>query len=142
MLKKVVYMLLVMIILISFTQLSCYASQSSSINAGEKVLNSTQAAELIEMREKTKATLEDYIDRYGSKTYGIVAYVLAVVRVYSIPFCFIGVVIGGLYQYVLGIRRLDVRDTGWKMMITTITILVICQALPLVYAVIVSGWRG
>ena len=142
MLKKVVYILLIMMFILSFYQLGIYASQSSSVNEGQKILNSTQAAELIEMRESTKATLEDYIDRYGSKTYGSVAYVLAAVRIYSIPFCFIGIVIGGLYQYVLGIRRLDVRDTGWKMMITTITILLICQVLPLVYAIIVNGWRG
>ncbi len=142
MFKKVVYMLFIMMIIISFFQLNIYASQASATNEGQKVLNSTQAAELIEIRESTKATLEDYIDRYGSKTYGTVAYILAAVRIYSIPFCFIGIVIGGLYQYVLGIRRLDVRDTGWKMMITTITILLICQVLPLVYAIIVNGWRG
>ena len=142
MFKKVVYMLFIMIIIISFFQLNIYASQASTTNEGQKVLNSTQAAELIEIRESTKATLEDYIDRYGSKTYGTVAYILAAVRIYSIPFCFIGIVIGGLYQYVLGIRRLDVRDTGWKMMITTITILLICQVLPLIFAIVVKGWRG
>jgi len=142
MLKRVVCILFIMVIVLSFFQLNIYASQAESVNEGQKVLNSTQAAELIEIRESTKATLEDYIDRYGSKTYGTVAYILAAVRIYSIPFCFIGIVIGGLYQYVLGIRRLDVRDTGWKMMITTITILLICQVLPLVYAVIVNGWRG
>ena len=142
MLKRVVCILFIMVIVLSFFQLNIYASQAESVNEGQKVLNSTQAAELIEIRESTKATLEDYIDRYGSKTYGTVAYILAAVRIYSIPFCFIGIVIGGLYQYVLGIRRLDVRDTGWKMMITTITILLICQVLPLVYAIIVNGWRG
>ena len=142
MLKRVVCILFIMVIVLSFFQLNIYASQAESVNEGQKVLNSTQAAELIEIRESTKATLEDYIDRYGSKTYGTVAYILAAVRIYSIPFCFIGIVIGGLYQYVLGIRRLDVRDTGWKMMITTITILLICQVLPLVYAIMVNGWRG
>jgi len=70
------------------------------------------------------------------------AYILDIVRVYSIPFCFIGIAIGSIFQYVLGIRKLDVRDRGFMLIITFVTILLICQVLPLIFAIVVNGWRG
>ena len=56
--------------------------------------------------------------------------------------CFIGIAIGSIYQYVLGIRKLDVRDRGFMLIITFVTILLICQVLPLIFAIVVTGWRG
>ena len=53
MLKRVVCILFIMVIVLSFFQLNIYASQAESVNEGQKVLNSTQAAELIEIREST-----------------------------------------------------------------------------------------
>lgn len=32
--------------------------------------------------------MEDYVEQYGNETYGYVAYILNLVRIYSIPFCF------------------------------------------------------
>lgn len=74
--------------------------------------------------------------------YGLVAYILNMVRIYSIPFCFIGIAIGSIYQYVIGIRKLDIRDRGFYLIITFVTILAICQVLPLIFAIVVNGWRG
>ena len=68
--------------------------------------------------------------------------ILNVLRIYSIPFCFVGIAVGSIYQYVIGIRKLDVRDKGFAMIIKFVTILLICQVLPLVFAVVVNGWRG
>ena len=109
---------------------------------GDEVLNSTQATELVEIRETTKGKLAEYIAKYGSTPFGVTAYILNVVRIYSIPFCFVGIAIGSIYQYVLGIRKLDVRDRGFFLIITFVTILLICQVLPLIFAVVVNGWRG
>lgn len=109
---------------------------------GNEVLNSTQATELVEIKESTKGKLAEYIEKYGSKPYGVVAYILNSIRIYSIPFCFIGIAIGSIFQYVLGIRKLDVRDKGFKLIITFVTILLICQVLPLIFAIVVNGWRG
>ena len=109
---------------------------------GEEVLKSDQATELVEIKETAKERLEDYIEKYGSTTFGIAAYILNMVRIYSIPFCFIGIAIGSIFQYVLGIRKLDVRDRGFFLIITFVTILLICQVLPLIFAIIVNGWRG
>jgi hypothetical protein len=109
---------------------------------GEEVLNSTQATELVEIKESAKNTLAEYIDKYGSTPFGVAAYILNIVRIYSIPFCFVGIALGSIFQYVLGIRKLDVRDRGFMLIITFVTILLICQVLPLVFAIVVNGWRG
>ena len=134
MLKKVVIIVLIIVALFGFA--SVYAT------TGEDILNSEQATELIEIKESTKDKLNEYIEKYGSTPYGVVAYVLNALRIYSIPFCFIGIAIGSIYQYVIGIRKLDVRDKGFALIITFVTILLICQVLPLVFAIVVNGWRG
>ena len=64
------------------------------------------------------------------------------IRIYSIPVGFIGIAISGIYRYVIGIRKMDVRDKGFGVMIGIITVLVICQVLPLIFAIVVKGWRG
>ncbi len=111
-------------------------------NATENVLATEQATELIEMKESTKGKLAEYVEKYGSTTFGIVGYALNVIRIYSIPFCFIGIAVGSIYQYVIGIRKLDIRDRGFMLIISFVTILLICQVLPLVFAIVVNGWRG
>lgn len=111
-------------------------------NATENVLETEQATELIEMKESTKGKLAEYVEKYGSTTFGIVGYALNVIRIYSIPFCFIGIAVGSIYQYVIGIRKLDIRDRGFMLIISFVTILLICQVLPLVFAIVVNGWRG
>ena len=35
---------------------------------------------------------------------------------------------------------MDVRDKGFNLLIAFVTILVICQVLPLVFAIITKGW--
>ena len=109
---------------------------------GEEVLNSTQATELVEIKETTKGKIAEYIEKYGSTPFGVAAYILNIVRIYSIPFCFVGIALGSIFQYVLGIRKLDVRDRGFMLIITFVTILLICQVLPLIFAIVVNGWRG
>ena len=71
---------------------------------GNEVLNSTQATELVEIKETTKGKLAEYVAKYGSTPFGVAAYILNIVRIYSIPFCFVGIALGSIFQYVLGIR--------------------------------------
>lgn len=92
--------------------------------------------------KREKQTLEDYKQAYESDAYGLTAYVLSRVQIYSIPFCFLGIAISAIYQYVLGVRKLDTRDKGFTIMISIITIFVIAQVLPLIFAIVVKGWRG
>ena len=99
------------------------------------------AGQLVQIKENSEKKLEDYKEEYGSDAYGIAAYILNAVRIYSIPVCFVGIAIGGIYQ-VIGIRKLDERDRGFGIMIGCITVLVITQLLPLIFAIVVKGWRG
>ena len=132
--KIVVSAIVVLILLLSF----------GTTFAVEQI-NSTETAtgsELMEIKEETKTKIDEYIDKYGSESYGITAFVLNQIRLYSIPLCFIGIAVGALYQYVLGTRRLDMKQKGFALIVAFITILVICQVLPLIFAIVVLGWRG
>ena len=106
--------------------------------------NNTQniQSELKEVKQKSNNEIKDYTDKYGSDAYGMTAYILDKIRIYSIPICFVGIAVGAIYQYVIGIRKLDVRDRGFGAVIAFITLLVICQILPLIFAIVVKGWRG
>ena len=115
---------------------------SSKVYAEEKAIDEKTESKLVEIKDTQTKSLEDYQKKYGSDSYGLVAYILNLVRIYSIPFCFIGIAIGAIYQYVIGIHKLDERDKGFTMIISFVTILVIAQILPLIFAIVVKGWRG
>lgn len=117
-------------------------TNSAPINSTENVISEGTTSQLLEMKEKELKSVEDYQEKYGSDAYGFTAYVLNRIRVFSIPFCFLGIALSAIYQYVLGIRKLDTRDKGFGLMISIVTIFVICQVLPLVFALVVKGWRG
>ncbi len=136
--KKVLVGCIIMLIMLSMG--AVYATTDNSINTLQQT--ETATGELQEMKDKAEQELQDYVERYGSDTYGLTAFVLDKVRIYSIPFCFVGIAIGAIYQYVIGIRKMDVRDKGFNMLIAFVTILIICQVLPLIFAIVVKGWRG
>jgi len=121
----------------SVSEVSTYTSVLKESNQLETETNS----ELVEMKSKTENELQEYEELYGSKTYGYAAYVLNKIRIFSIPLCFIGIAVGSIYQYVIGIRKMDVRDKGFGLIIAFVTVLVICQLLPLIFAIVVQGWR-
>ncbi|MFQ8988579.1 MAG: hypothetical protein ACLR6T_07840 [Intestinibacter sp.] len=135
--KKVVAIIFILLIL--FGTVSVYATNIEQ----ENVLTSdTATTNLVELKDKALKSLEDYQAAYGNDTYGLAAYLLNIVRIYSIPFGFIGIVIAAIYRYVIGIRKLDVQDKGFGVLVAIITVMVICQVLPLVFAIVVRGWRG
>lgn len=99
-------------------------------------------SQLVKIKESTTKSLDEYKQKYGSDAYGLAAFILNIIRVYSIPFCFLGIAVSAIYQYVIGIRKLDTQEKGLVMMISFITILVICQILPLAFAIVVKFGRG
>lgn len=138
MLKKIA---IITLLIIALSGIISFMSITYAVT-GEEVLESDQATELVEIKESAKNRLDEYIEKYGSTSFGAAAYILNIVRIYSIPFCFVGIAIGSIFQYVLGIRKLDVRDRGFLLIMTFVTILLICQVLPLIFAIVVNGWRG
>ena len=115
---------------------------AANTNVEGEIISEETKSQLVEIKDKELKSVEDYNEAYGSTTYGLVAYILDKVRVYSIPVAFLGIAIAAIYQYVLGIRKLDVRDKGFGAMIGIVTMLIICQVLPLIFAIVVKGWRG
>ena len=112
------------------------------IFAAENIIDQQNESQLIKIKENSAKTLEEYKQKYGSDAYGLTAYVLNIIRIYSIPLCFLGIAVSAIYQYVIGIRKLDTQEKGLVMMISFVTILVICQILPLAFAIVVKFGRG
>ena len=115
---------------------------SSKVYAEEKAIDEKTESKLVEIKDTQTKSLEDYQKKYGSDSYGLVAYILNLVRIYSIPFCFLGIAIGAIHQYVIGIRKLDTLEKGMGLIVTFVTLLVICQILPLAFAMFVKFGRG
>ena len=132
--KKLVITVMLLLIMVI---LGC-----NQVYATENVIDAQNESQLIEIKENAAKTLEEYREKYGSDAYGLTAYILNIIRIYSIPFCFLGIAVSAIYQYVIGIRKLDTQEKGLHMMIAFITILVICQILPLAFAVVVKFGRG
>ena len=107
-----------------------------------EIISDDTKSKLVELKNNELTTLKEYQEAYGGTTYGLVAFILNKVRVYSIPFCILGIAISSIYQYIVGHRQLEYRDKGFNAMVSMVTILVICQVLPLVFAIVVKGWRG
>ena len=134
--KKILISILSILAIISIIWTSqTYASSNN-------ILDDETTSQIIEMKEKSKKELKDYQDLYGNEAYGFTAYMLNKIRVFSIPLCFIGIAVGAIWQYVIGIRKMDVHDRGLFLIISFVTILVICQILPLIFAIVVRGWRS
>ncbi len=134
--KKVIAV--IFIILVIFGTVSVYAANTNS----NTLTAETATSNLVELKDKAWKTMQDYQAAYGNDTYGMVAYFLNIVRIYSIPFGFVGIVMAAIYRYVIGIRKLDVQDKGFGTLVAIITVMVICQVLPLIFAIVVRGWRG
>ena len=107
----------------------------------KNMMQTNTASQIVEESQEVNNDIDEYTRKYGSKEYGMTAYILNKVRLFSIPFCFVAVVIVALYQYILGTRRLDMKHRGFGIIIASVTILVICQLLPLIFAIVVRGWR-
>ena len=114
----------------------------NQVYAAENIIDQQNESQLIKIKENSAKTLEEYKQKYGSDAYGLTAYVLNIIRIYSIPLCFLGIAVSAIYQYVIGIRKLDTQEKGLVMMISFVTILIICQILPLAFAMFVKFGRG
>ncbi|MCI8397429.1 MAG: hypothetical protein HFJ52_07480 [Clostridia bacterium] len=128
------------VILVSLIIAILIMVSTSTVHATDEILNSESTGKLIELSEKQKKDLADYKEEYGSDAYGFTAYILNAIRIFSIPLCFLGIAVSAIYQYVIGIRKLDVRYKGFYTMIAFITLFVIAQVLPLVFVIVIKGF--
>ena len=135
--KKIISMIAMIIITIL-----CIVSVEDNVYATERAIDTNTESKLVEIKETQTKSLEDYKEKYGSDAYGVVAYILNLLRIYSIPFCFLGIAIGSIHKYIIGVRKLDTLEKGMGLIVTFVTLLVICQVLPLAFAMFVKFGRG
>ena len=109
---------------------------ATNVYGAEQAIDEETESKIIEIKDNATKSLEDYQEKYGSEVYGLVAYILNLVRIYSIPLCFLGIAIGAIHQYIIGIRKLDTLEKGMALIVTFVTILIICQILPLAFFVV------
>lgn len=119
----------------------CFFFHNTAYCSNEKIINNKTESTLVEIKDEELKSLEHYEKAYGSKSYGYTAYILRKVQIYSIPFTILGIIIGAAYDYVLGARHLETKEKGMALMISFITIGVICQVLPLVFTIVVKFGR-
>ena len=134
--KKAIAILFIFLFIFGTVTVFATNTQQNSQKSNSSTTN------LVDLKDKALQSLEDYQVAYGNETYGLAAYILNIVRIYSIPFGFVGIVLAAIYRYVIGIRKLDVQDKGFGVLVAIITVMVICQVLPLIFAIVVRGWRG
>lgn len=134
--KKITKTILVTIFMCMCLFTTVYATSNEK---SQETLKGESTGKLLEIKKHELTTIEDYKEKYGSDTYGVTAYILDRVRIYSIPLVFIGIAFSAIYQYVIGLKKLDVRDKGFNNIIAIITIGVICQILPIVFAIVVTN---
>ena len=139
--KKCIVATLIILLLLTMFFSTVYAENSNNQTTNRAIDEKTES-QLIELKENVGNSLDDYKEKYGSDIYGTVAYILNLVRIYSIPLCFLGIAIGAIHQYVIGVRKLDTLEKGMALIVTFVTILIICQILPLAFAVFVKFGRG
>lgn len=133
--KKTISIILIILCLLSIN--TVFAATAS-----DELENKT-TSEVAELKDKMEVKKEEYTEKYGSDAYWMAGYIIEeIVQPYSIPLCFAGIAIGLVFQYVMGTRRLDYKHRGFGTVIVFVTILVVCQVLPFIYALVVTGWRG
>ena len=135
--KKITVIFLLTIMILTF-----FASTYKVQAVQNSILSNDVEGKLVQLKKDETKQIEDYKRKYGSDTYGTSAYILNMIRIYSIPLCFLGIAIGAIHQYVIGIRKLDTLEKGMGLVVTFVTVLIICQILPLAFAIFVKFGRG
>ena len=121
----------------------CILSLNTVFAAKASKAEESDLSNVVNIQDELEAKKAEYSKKYGSDAYWVAGYILEeIVQPYSIPLCFAGIAMGLVFQYVMGTRRLDYKHRGFGTVIVFVTILVICQVLPFIYALVVTGWRG
>lgn len=128
-------LIIINIFIIVFVGVLAIYNQTSY--AAEVIDNETES-NLIKLKEEQLKTLDQYVEKYGSTAYGWTAYILHGIQVYSIPLCFLAISISAIYRFIIGARHMGNAEKGLGLMVTFVTLTIICQVLPLIFAIVVK----
>ena len=101
--------------------------------------NGNASITTIERLKTKEEKIAYYTEKCGNSTNGTVMYYLYEIQKYSIPVCFIGLVIASLNFFIIGNKKLDKREQGFSMLIAFGLGLIVFQVLPLLFAILVAG---
>ena len=109
-------------------------------NTEENTENITQASDKIlsNMSKKDKK-ISEYTDKYNNETFGVTAYYLEVIQLYSIPVFIILLTVGAFNFYIIGEKKLDKKQQGFSFIMSALCGLVVFQVLPFLFALLVAG---
>ena len=154
---KKISLLVAALLLATFASSTIFASGDVIVKEEAKpaVTASSKTAETTEIQEDklsnaSKKTQKNLVSKEekirenteklgGNRTNGTVLYYLELVRSYSYPVCFVGMVIASLNFFIIGNKKLEKRESGFKMLVTLIVGLIVFQVLPLLFAIVVAG---
>ena len=128
-------LIIINIFIITFIGIFVVFNQTSY---GAEVIDNQTESNLIKIKEEQIKTLDEYVEKYGSKAYGLTAYILHGIQIYSIPLCFLAIAISAIYRFVIGARHMGNAEKGLGLMVTFVTLTIICQILPLIFAIVVK----
>ena len=135
--KKAIVTALIIIFILALSTNIIFASETTA------TIDEKSQSKITEVTSKMDKKKAEYVEKYGSDAYWLAGYIIEdIVQPYSIPLCLAGIIAGLVFQYVMGTRRLDYKHRGFGMVIVFVTILVICQILPFIYALVLFGWRN
>ena len=142
---KKISMLLVVVISTVLLITPIFATNENIQASGETVYIEQNKEENIELHPTIEnlTTREEKIQYYsekcGDEASGTVLYWLYEVQKYSVPICFILLVVASLNFFIIGNKKLDKREQGFGMLIACGLGLIVFQVLPLLFAIIVAG---
>ena len=79
--KKIATAIIIVILTLGFLTIATYATNTVSNDID---LKNDSTVNLVQIKDKELETLQDYQESYGDATYGLVAYILNIIRLYSI----------------------------------------------------------
>lgn len=124
--KKIVISLFIAIVMVIFFEKIVYANDDIEVNS-----------QIINLKERNINEIENYKSQYGNDSFGIVAYILSKVRLYSIPLCFLGFCIVKMYE-AIGTRHVEALAKARGLRVMFVSIFLMCQILPLVFAIVIK----
>ncbi len=124
-------------------------NETSAVSETAKIESNPMLSEASKTTQKNLTSKEEEIQKYMkpreeggsglSRTNATVLYYLHLIQLYSYPVCFVGLAIASLNFFIIGNKKLEKREQGFRMLVTLIVGLIVFQVLPLLFAIIVAG---
>ena len=94
--KKLAIMFVLVLIILGLFSVIIFATNTNVAD-----LKNDSTVNLVQIKDRELENLQEYQEAYGDATYGFVAYILNIVRIYSIPLGFVDILVNFQVPYLL-----------------------------------------